>query len=116
MKDVQLSQDGYKKILKTETCPFSNCKFSTLSNHIHCIRENCNYILHSSSQLLSHKRKHEKHESQHLENKTQNNYPEIYSTPVSTISSSNSSFLSRKRGRPSKNIVSFKLKYLKNKH
>lgn len=115
MKDEQLTQDGYKKILKTECCPFENCKFSFVNNHIHCIRENCNYILHSSSQLISHKRKHEKQDSEPL--KTNNISDEcleskklrsssIPSTPVTSLPSRTSQFLSRKRGRPTKKIVS----------
>lgn len=115
MKDEQLTQDGYKKILKTENCPFKNCKFSTVNNHIHCIRENCNYILHSSSQLISHKRKHER---QDLEPSKKNIISEglleinkislntTSSTPVTTLPSRTSQFLSRKRGRPTKKIVS----------
>ncbi|KAL5290153.1 CASZ1.2 family protein [Megaselia abdita] len=113
MKDEQLSQDGYKKILKTEICPFKNCKFSTVNNHIHCIRENCNYILHSSSQLISHKRKHDKQDSESLSSNSiseecmESERPppnSISSTPVSTLPSRTSQFLSRKRGRPSKKI------------
>lgn len=115
MKDEQLTQDGYKKILKTEICPFKNCKFSTMSNHIHCIRENCNYILHSSSQLISHKRKHERQDSepskaniisdgcQELNKLSSYSIP---STPVTSLPSRTSQFLSRKRGRPTKKIVS----------
>jgi hypothetical protein len=60
MKDDNLLRDGFKKFLKTEECYFPECRFSKVCNHIHCIRGNCSYVLHSSGQLLSHKRKHEK--------------------------------------------------------
>lgn len=64
IKDEQLARDGFKKFLKTEACPFESCRFSHICNHIHCIRENCEYVLHSSGQLLSHKRKHERLDSE----------------------------------------------------
>lgn len=64
IKDQQLSRDGFKKFLKTETCPYERCRFSRICNHIHCVRENCYYVLHSSGQLLSHKRKHERMDSE----------------------------------------------------
>lgn len=53
-------KDGFKKFLKADECHFPNCRFSLVCNHIHCVRDNCNYVLHSSGQLLSHKRKHER--------------------------------------------------------
>ncbi|KFB44851.1 hypothetical protein ZHAS_00012760 [Anopheles sinensis] len=55
-----LLRDGYKKFLKTEDCTYKDCRFSRVCNHIHCMHENCHYVLHSSGQLLSHKRKHER--------------------------------------------------------
>ncbi|XP_034951460.1 uncharacterized protein [Chelonus insularis] len=64
IKDEQLSRDGFKKFMKSETCPFDQCRFSRVCNHIHCIRPHCSYVLHSSGQLFSHKRKHERHESE----------------------------------------------------
>lgn len=64
MKDEQLSRDGFKKFMKNEACGYESCRFSRVSNHIHCIRSNCNYVLHSSGQLLSHKRKHERKDSE----------------------------------------------------
>ncbi|XP_063985247.1 uncharacterized protein LOC135166671 isoform X2 [Diachasmimorpha longicaudata] len=64
IKDEQLSRDGFKKFMKNEACPFEQCRFSRVCNHIHCIRPHCNYVLHSSGQLFSHKRKHERHESE----------------------------------------------------
>uniref|UniRef100_A0A182KD44 C2H2-type domain-containing protein n=1 Tax=Anopheles christyi TaxID=43041 RepID=A0A182KD44_9DIPT len=60
LKDEMLLKDGYKKFLKTEDCTYKDCRFSRVCNHIHCMHENCHYVLHSSGQLLSHKRKHER--------------------------------------------------------
>lgn len=64
IKDEQLARDGFKKFLKNEPCTFDKCRFSQQCNHIHCVRENCFYVLHSSGQLLSHKRKHERMDSE----------------------------------------------------
>lgn len=64
IKDEQLSRDGFKKFMKNEVCPYENCRFSKVCNHIHCIRPQCNYVLHSSGQLFSHKRKHERKDSE----------------------------------------------------
>lgn len=64
IKDEQLSRDGFKKFMKNEQCPYENCRFSKVCNHIHCIRPQCNYVLHSSGQLFSHKRKHERKDSE----------------------------------------------------
>nr|XP_018895795.1 PREDICTED: uncharacterized protein LOC109029673 [Bemisia tabaci]XP_018895796.1 PREDICTED: uncharacterized protein LOC109029673 [Bemisia tabaci] len=64
IKDEQLAKDGFKKFLKPDPCGFSNCKFSQVINHIHCVRDGCSYVLHSSGQLLSHKRKHERKDSE----------------------------------------------------
>lgn len=50
--------------MKTEACPYEKCRFSRSGNHIHCVRENCYYVLHSSGQLISHKRKHDRMESE----------------------------------------------------
>lgn len=50
--------------MKNEVCPYENCRFSKVCNHIHCIRPQCNYVLHSSGQLFSHKRKHERKDSE----------------------------------------------------
>lgn len=60
MKDEQLLKDGFKKFLKTEPCRVEGCRFTMICNHIHCVRTNCSFVLHSSGQLLSHKRKHER--------------------------------------------------------
>ncbi|KAF0298893.1 Transcription factor castor [Amphibalanus amphitrite] len=64
IKDEQLNKDGFKKYIKHEHCPFENCRFSKVCNHIHCIRPGCSYVLHSSGQLYSHKRKHERQDSE----------------------------------------------------
>lgn len=66
IKDQQLIQDGFKKVLKNDPCPFEKCQFSLVCNHIHCMRKNCHYVLHSSGQLSSHKRKHERFECEEL--------------------------------------------------
>lgn len=50
--------------MKSEACPFEQCRFSRVCNHIHCIRPQCSYVLHSSGQLISHKRKHERNDSE----------------------------------------------------
>lgn len=60
MKDEQLLSDGFKKFFKSDKCKFPNCRYDGKLNHIHCIRPSCNYVFHSSGQLTSHKRKHEK--------------------------------------------------------
>ncbi|XP_017759934.1 PREDICTED: uncharacterized protein LOC108550661 isoform X1 [Eufriesea mexicana] len=64
IKDEQLSRDGFKKFMKSEACTFEQCRFSRVCNHIHCIRPHCSYVLHSAGQLFSHKRKHERHETE----------------------------------------------------
>lgn len=55
IKDEQLIKDGFKKFMKQEACPYEGCKFSLVVNHIHCIRPDCNYVLHSSGQIFAHK-------------------------------------------------------------
>lgn len=65
IKDELLARDGFKKFMKNEPCSFDRCRFSLQCNHIHCVRENCFYVLHSSGQLLSHKRKHDRQDSEH---------------------------------------------------
>ena len=64
IKDEQLNRDGFKKFMKNEHCNFDGCRFSKVCNHIHCIRPGCTYVLHSSGQLYSHKRKHERRDSE----------------------------------------------------
>ena len=50
--------------MKHEPCSFESCRFSRVCNHIHCIRTGCEYVLHSSGQLYSHKRKHERRDNE----------------------------------------------------
>ncbi|GAB6019842.1 hypothetical protein CHUAL_001383 [Chamberlinius hualienensis] len=64
IKDEQLNKDGFKKFMKHEGCSFESCRFSRVCNHIHCIRPGCTYVLHSSGQLYSHKRKHERRDNE----------------------------------------------------
>ncbi|XP_064461126.1 zinc finger protein castor homolog 1-like [Ornithodoros turicata] len=64
IKDEQLNKDGFKKFMKHEHCSYENCRFSRICNHIHCIRPGCTYVLHSSGQLYSHKRKHERQDTE----------------------------------------------------
>ena len=64
MKDEQLNKDGFKKFMKQDPCGYDNCRFSKTVNHIHCIRSNCDYVLHSSGQLFAHKRKHERRDNE----------------------------------------------------
>lgn len=64
LKGEQLLSDGFKKFFKGDKCKFVNCRYDGKLNHIHCIRANCNYVFHSSGQLMSHKRKHEKSQQQ----------------------------------------------------
>lgn len=64
IKDEQLARDGFKKFLKTEACLYERCRFSQICNHIHCVRDGCHYVLHSSGQLVSHKRKHDRMDSE----------------------------------------------------
>jgi len=64
MKDEQLNKDGFKKFMKNDECGFDECRFAKQVNHIHCIRPNCDYVLHSSGQLYSHKRKHERKDNE----------------------------------------------------
>ncbi|XP_033162398.1 transcription factor castor isoform X2 [Drosophila mauritiana] len=133
LKDHQLKMDGFKKILKTEVCPFDACKFSTVCNHIHCVREGCDYILHSSSQMISHKRKHDRQDGeqayqqfkikQDVEESSLDAPQQQLQQPTSLSQSQGSSsvcggsntstplsslsaehFLARKRGRPPKKI------------
>ena len=64
MKDEQLNKDGFKKFMKQDPCGYDNCRFSKTVNHIHCIRNSCDYVLHSSGQLFAHKRKHERRDNE----------------------------------------------------
>ncbi|BHF82956.1 Zinc finger protein castor 1 [Sparganum proliferum] len=59
-KNDEHAKNGFRKFTKYEVCRFPGCKYSSVMNHIHCIRPGCDYVVHSSSQILSHKRKHER--------------------------------------------------------
>nr|CAH8860562.1 unnamed protein product [Trichobilharzia regenti] len=59
-KNDRYAQDGFRRYIKCENCDFPDCQYSGVINHIHCIRPGCDYVIHSSSQILSHKRKHDK--------------------------------------------------------
>ncbi|VDN96607.1 unnamed protein product [Rodentolepis nana] len=63
LKNDTIAKDGFRKFTKSETCSFVNCKYSGQVNHIHCIRQGCDYVVHSTSQISSHKRKHERRDS-----------------------------------------------------
>ncbi|CAH8621288.1 unnamed protein product [Schistosoma rodhaini] len=60
-KNDRFAQDGFRRYIKCENCDFPDCQYSGVINHIHCIRPGCDYVIHSSSQIMSHKRKHDKH-------------------------------------------------------
>ncbi|KAH9580529.1 hypothetical protein MS3_00009153 [Schistosoma haematobium] len=59
-KNDRFAQDGFRRYIKCENCDFPDCQYSGVINHIHCIRPGCDYVIHSSSQLMSHKRKHDR--------------------------------------------------------
>ena len=33
-----LSKDGFKKFMKYDACHYPECRYSKVSNHIHCVR------------------------------------------------------------------------------
>ncbi|TNN08422.1 Transcription factor castor [Schistosoma japonicum] len=59
-KNDRFAQDGFRRYIKCENCDFPDCQYSGVINHIHCIRPGCDYVIHSSSQIISHKRKHDR--------------------------------------------------------
>ncbi|CAH8533242.1 unnamed protein product [Schistosoma turkestanicum] len=59
-KNDRFAQDGFRRYIKCENCDFPGCQYSGVINHIHCIRPGCDYVVHSSSQIVSHKRKHDR--------------------------------------------------------
>ncbi|XP_045161717.2 zinc finger protein castor homolog 1-like [Mercenaria mercenaria] len=73
-KDEVLGRDGFKKFMKYEHCMFQRCRYSKVSNHIHCIRSGCDYVLHSTAQLYSHKRKHERRDFENAYKKYRDNH------------------------------------------
>ncbi|XP_052286686.1 zinc finger protein castor homolog 1-like [Dreissena polymorpha] len=87
-KDEVLGRDGFKKFMKYEHCMYTSCRYSKLSNHIHCIRPGCDYVLHSTAQLYSHKRKHEKRDFESAYKKYRHHGSLGPQTPLSNLSMS----------------------------
>lgn len=60
IKDDAYAKDGFKKFYKYEECKYEGCMYSKATNHFHCIRAGCGFTFTSTSQMTSHKRKHER--------------------------------------------------------
>ncbi|XP_018414534.1 PREDICTED: zinc finger protein castor homolog 1 [Nanorana parkeri] len=60
IKDDAYAKDGFKKFYKYEECKYEGCVYSKATNHFHCIRTGCGFTFTSTSQMTSHKRKHER--------------------------------------------------------
>ncbi|XP_067826482.1 zinc finger protein castor homolog 1 isoform X3 [Heptranchias perlo] len=60
IKDDAYAKDGFKKFYKYEECKYEGCVYSKATNHFHCIRMGCGFTFTSTSQMTSHKRKHER--------------------------------------------------------
>ncbi|KAJ7306360.1 hypothetical protein JRQ81_009704 [Phrynocephalus forsythii] len=60
IKDDAYAKDGFKKFYKYEECKYDGCVYSKATNHFHCIRPGCGFTFTSTSQMTSHKRKHER--------------------------------------------------------
>ncbi|XP_053307963.1 zinc finger protein castor homolog 1 isoform X2 [Spea bombifrons] len=60
VKDDAYAKDGFKKFYKYEECKYEGCVYSKATNHFHCIRAGCGFTFTSTSQMTSHKRKHER--------------------------------------------------------
>uniref|UniRef100_A0A8C7QSA3 Castor zinc finger 1 n=1 Tax=Oncorhynchus mykiss TaxID=8022 RepID=A0A8C7QSA3_ONCMY len=60
IKDDAYAKDGFKKFYKYEECKYEGCVYSKATNHFHCIRSSCGFTFTSTSQMTSHKRKHER--------------------------------------------------------
>uniref|UniRef100_A0A8C0HHH4 Castor zinc finger 1 n=1 Tax=Buteo japonicus TaxID=224669 RepID=A0A8C0HHH4_9AVES len=60
IKDDAYAKDGFKKFYKYEECKYEGCVYSKATNHFHCIRAGCGFTFTSTSQMTSHKRKHER--------------------------------------------------------
>ncbi|KAG7265355.1 hypothetical protein CRUP_006019 [Coryphaenoides rupestris] len=60
IKDDAYAKDGFKKFYKYEECKYDGCVYSKATNHFHCIRAGCGFTFTSTSQMTSHKRKHER--------------------------------------------------------
>ncbi|XP_033763818.1 LOW QUALITY PROTEIN: zinc finger protein castor homolog 1-like [Pecten maximus] len=84
-KDEVLAKDGFKKFMKYEHCGYMSCRYSKVSNHIHCIRSGCNYVLHSTAQLYSHKRKHERRDFESAYRKFREEQQDVKGSPASGI-------------------------------
>ncbi|XP_077939652.1 zinc finger protein castor homolog 1 isoform X3 [Gasterosteus aculeatus] len=102
IKDDAYAKDGFKKFYKYEECKYEGCVYSKATNHFHCIRSGCGFTFTSTSQMTSHKRKHER---RHIRSSGVMGLSSAYLTPkdepeessnddlmdFSTISSKNSS-------------------------
>ncbi|KAK6303070.1 hypothetical protein J4Q44_G00255240 [Coregonus suidteri] len=60
IKDDAYAKDGFKKFYKYEECKYEGCVYSKATNHFHCIRSGCGFTFTSTSQMTSHKRKHDR--------------------------------------------------------
>ena len=59
VKDEAYMQQGFKKFYRSEDCNAEkNCPWRLKSNHFHCLK--CHFSFTSTSQMLSHRRKHDK--------------------------------------------------------
>ncbi|WAR13855.1 CAS-like protein [Mya arenaria] len=88
-KDSAIMSEGFQRFRATEDCGTPACSFyGQRTTHFHCLRSDCrftfknkadmgcDYVLHSTAQLYSHKRKHEKRDFESAYKKYQN-----HSTP-----------------------------------
>nr|XP_018671156.1 zinc finger protein isoform X3 [Ciona intestinalis] len=62
MRDDAYARQGFKKFYKNESCKFPSCTWNRTANHFHCLRRNCDFAFTSTSQMVSHKRKHDRHD------------------------------------------------------
>ncbi|XP_039250945.2 zinc finger protein castor homolog 1-like [Styela clava] len=62
LRDDQYISKGFKKFFKNEACSINDCVWNYTANHFHCLRPGCNFSFTSTSQMESHKRKHERNE------------------------------------------------------
>nr|CAB3227975.1 zinc finger protein castor homolog 1-like [Phallusia mammillata] len=59
-RDDAYTRQGFKKFYKNEACQFPTCAWNRTANHFHCLRNNCGFSFTSTSQMVSHKRKHDR--------------------------------------------------------
>ncbi|XP_076805665.1 zinc finger protein castor homolog 1-like isoform X2 [Clavelina lepadiformis] len=59
-RDDAYTRQGFKKFYKNEPCNFPSCAWNRTANHFHCLRKNCDFSFTSTSQMVSHKRKHDR--------------------------------------------------------